>query len=212
MESKLSSMHAVGNLIPSLIYLLRIRYVTRTRSSLYLTGEGIRATETLYKKFLAYLNKDKNEEVYTWINSLNRHKNSSWELIRDAYFYIETQPPIEKLFKNYLEEVGDIENVINLDVYEHDLGSIIDDIFINMSIVNKLFQHKFSYRLFCPSVESQSFMHKATKGREVNLVELVAAVGSVLDGICKKEIERILGNTKGIKGSINKFEALLKKE
>lgn len=108
--------------------------------------------------------------------------------------------------------MGNIENVLDFEIHEHDLGSIIDEIYINMSVVNKLFERKFKHPLFCPPLEAQSIMHNATKGRKIDLIGLIAAIGLVLDGICEREIKMIIGDAKRIKGSINKFEALLKKE
>lgn len=52
-------------------------------------------------------------------------------------------------------------------------------------------------------------MSFATKGKEINLTKLVAAIGSVLNGLCYNEIEQLLGSTKGDKGSISKIKDLL---
>jgi hypothetical protein len=66
-----------------------------------------------------------------------------------------------------------------------------------MSAINRMFQLKFKHQLFCPPVEAQSIMHRATKGKEIDLTNLIAAIGSVLDGICEKEFESCLKSLKG---------------
>lgn len=91
------------------------------------------------------------------------------------------------------------------------MGSIIDEIYVSMAVVDKLFQRRFQHSLFCVPLDAQSILHNAVKG-EVKLTDLVAAIGLVLDGICEREIELMLGKPKGMQGSINKLEALLKKE
>lgn len=46
------------------------------------------------------------------------------------------------------------------------------------------------------------------KGKEINLTELVATIGAIIDGICNKEIDALL-TSKQIIGSINKIKTLL---
>jgi hypothetical protein len=107
--------------------------------------------------------------------------------------------------------LGNLDNLAESEVPRHELESLIEDIFVNMDEINKLFHYRFNCRLFCPPVAAQSFMSKATRGMEINLTDFVAAIGSVLDGLCVEELNALLSSAaKDIVGPINKFESLLK--
>lgn len=43
---------------------------------LQLTRDGLIATETLFRKFLPYMKEGNPDKLDTWINTLQRHKNS----------------------------------------------------------------------------------------------------------------------------------------
>ncbi|MGH9983054.1 MAG: hypothetical protein ACRD8W_03760 [Nitrososphaeraceae archaeon] len=208
-ELKLSSMHAVGYLLPTLTYLVRTYYVVESNHALYLTGDGIRVTEVLYRKFLAYLSKERTDELSTWINSFELHRNSSWELIRDIYFYVEIQQqPLRDVFFRYLDELGSLENVIGFEIQEVDLGSLIDDIFMSIYDVNMLFEHRFRHKLFCQSAAAQPHLNRAARN-PINLTALIATIASIIDGICNKEIDTLLGPNNKVNGSVNKIQTLL---
>jgi hypothetical protein len=202
-------MHAVGYLVPTLTYLVRTNYVVGSNSALYLTGDGIRVTEVLYRKFLIYLKRNRTDELSTWINSLELHRNSSWELIRDIYFYVEKkQQPLRNAFYNYLYELDSLENVISFEIHEVDLSTLIDEIFMNIYNVNILFEKRFKVKLFCQSPAAQPHLNMATRSR-IDLKAVVTTIASVVDGICYKEIDALLGTDIRVNGSINKIQKLL---
>ena len=102
-------------------------------------------------------------------------------------------------------DLGSIENIIDFRIEEHDLGSVIEEVFINLDELNRLFQHKFKCRLFCPPVAASSFLRRAIRQKNIDLAQLVATIGSVIDEICHKEIN----TNKAINGSIKKILVLL---
>lgn len=118
---------------------------------------------------------------------------------------------MENAFNDYLRHVKSIVNVLSFEIEEYYIGSLIDDIFRNIDDVNRLFKHKFSRRLFCPPVPSQSFLRQATSGKQVRLTDFVATLGLVIDGICHSEVNSLLDPTRlaACKGSIDKIQALL---
>jgi hypothetical protein len=73
-EDELHWMDEVGNLIPSLTYLQRTGYVD---DDLRLTGDGLRTTQELFRKFIDYMKKENSDELSTWISTLERHKKIS---------------------------------------------------------------------------------------------------------------------------------------
>jgi hypothetical protein len=209
LQTKLPFMHSVGHLIPALTYLIRTNYVHCSDERLWLTGKGLRTTESLFEKFLIYIKRHYPDELSHWINTLDRHRNSIWELIRDIYFFVEREPLMQNAFSEYLNEIGNIENVIEFEMKEQNLSMIVDDIFLNMDDVDRLFQHKFKCKLFCLPLAAQSNMSIAIRERKMNLTRLVATIGSVLNGICFKEIEKLLGYKKEGTGPISKIKAVL---
>jgi len=77
-------------------------------------------------------------------------QGDSWEFIRDAFFYIKgsgREPLMENAFNEYLTRLETIENVLSFEIEKHDVGSLIDDIFLNIDNANRLFGHKFNRRL-----------------------------------------------------------------
>ena len=87
------------------------------------------------------------------------------------------------------------------------MSTLIDNIFLNMHELNRLFENKFRCKLFCPPVSSQSTLHNAVKGN-INFPELVATIGLIINEIWHKEIDKLL-TSKPPTGSINKIKALL---
>jgi hypothetical protein len=202
-------MHMAGNLSPELTYLQKTGYVEGSDEDLQLTGEGMKTTLWIFRKILTFIKREYPVMLSSWINNLELHKSNTWELIRDSFFYIRREPLMTEAFKDYLRDLESIENVLSIEIEEYDIGTLIDDIFLNMYDVNKLFEHKFSHKLFCPPIPAQSVLRKATEGKEIRLTDFVATLGSVIDGICHYEIDSLLGSTKQVKGSINKIQAIL---
>jgi len=54
---------------------------------------------------------------------------------------------MENAFNEYLTRLETIENVLSFEIEKHDVGSLIDDIFLNIDNANRLFGHKFNRRL-----------------------------------------------------------------
>lgn len=210
-NSELRFMDQVGNLAPSIKYLKKTGYVEGPDDDLQLTGEGLRATISMFQKFLKYIKRDYPYKLSNWINIFDFHKDNNWDFIRNAFFYIHNEPLVRAAFGNYLTELGYLENLGEFEILTHDIGSFIENIFFNLDEINNLFKYRFKCNLFCPPVAAQSVMSRATRGREVNLTDLVAAIGSILDSVCNNEIDPLLDKAaKGIAGSINKIESLLK--
>ena len=202
-------MHQVGNLVPSLKYLQKTGYVEGPNDDLQLTGAGLKATTLIFQKFLDYIKRDYPDKLSYWIVILSYYKENRWELIRNSFFHIQKEPLLRAAFGNYLSELGCLDNLNDFGAYMDDIGYLIEDIFINVHEINNLFCLRYNCRLFCPPVAAQSFMGRATRG-EINLTDLVASIGLVLDGICTKEIDALMGNAaEEIRGSINKIERLL---
>ena len=208
-EDELHWMNEARNLKPSISYLQRTDYVD---DGLQLTGKGLKTTEELFRKFIVYMKRENSDELSTWIDTLERHKNNIWWLIHDTCFFIRNQTEVGKVFDRYLEDIGSIENIIDFEIEEHNLGSLIEDIFINLDELNRLFQHKFKCKLFCPPVVACSFMSRSTKRKNVDLAQLVTTIGSVIDEICHKEINALLGSSKNINGSIKKIVTILEND
>jgi hypothetical protein len=206
----------VGKLNSELSYLIKTGYVEGSDDDLQLTGKGLITTISIFRKFLIFI---KNDEEYsvtlsTWINFLELRQGNSWEFTRDAFFYIEgtgREPLMANAFNDYLRHLESIENVLSFEIQEYDIGTLIDDIFLNIHDVNRLFGHKFSSRLFCPPVSSQTLLRQAASGKQVRFTDFVATLGLVIDGICDSEVNSLLHPTQlaACKGSIDKIQALL---
>lgn len=157
-------MHQAGNLVPSLKYLQKTGYVDGPNHDLQLTGAGLKATISIFQKFLDYIKRDYPDKLSHWIAVLGYYKENSWELIRNSFFHIEKEPLLHAAFGNYLSELGSLDNLNDFGAYMDDLGYLIEDIFINIHEINNLFEVRFKCRLFCPPVAAQSFMSRATRG------------------------------------------------
>jgi hypothetical protein len=202
-------MHKVGNLVPSLKYLQKTGYVEGSNDDLQLTGAGLKATISIFQKFLDYIKRDYPDKLSQWIGVLGYYKENNWELIRNSFFHIQKEPLLHAAFGTYLSKLGSLDNLNDFGAYLDDIGYLIEDIFINIHEINSLFEMRFKCRLFCPPVAAQSFMSRATRG-EINLTDLTTSVGLILDGICTKDIDVLIGKAaKDIPGSINKIEKLL---
>jgi hypothetical protein len=116
---------------------------------------------------------------------------------------------LRKRFNDYLRQLESIENVLSFEIQVYDIGTLIDDIFLNMDEVNRLFGHKFSRRLFCPPVPCQSLLRKAASGSQVRLTDFVANLGLVIDSICYSEVNSLLSPTQQASGPIDKIQSLL---
>lgn len=105
-----------------------------------------------------------------------------------------------------------LQTLDNVDIYEvemHDMSTLIDNIFINIHELNRLFENRFRCKLFCPPVSSQSILHNAVKGKNINFTDLVATIGLIINEIWHKEIDTLLTSKPPPTGSINKINALL---
>jgi hypothetical protein len=206
-------MHMAGKLNSQLTYLEKTGYVEGSDDDLQLTGEGFKITISIFRKFLTYIKKNYSSTLSDWINHLELRQGDSWEFIQNAFFYIKGAgrvPLMENAFNDYLRHVKSIENVLSFEIQEYDIGTLIDDIFLDMHDVNRLFEHKFNRRLFCRPVSCQSLLRKAAGGTQVRLTDFVATLGLVIDGICH-EVNSLLDPTRlaDCKGSIDKIKALL---
>ena len=94
----------------------------------------------------------------------------------------------------------------------YNIGRLIEDIFLNLDDINRLFEYRFECKLFVPPIAAQTMLNRATRGKEVKLTEFVATLGSVIDGIYNKEIDTLVGSKTQDSGSINKIKSLLEKE
>lgn len=214
--NELQYMHMVRKLNPELTYLIKTGYVEGSYDDLQLTGKGLETTISIFRKFLTFIKKDEeySATLSTWIDHLECRQGDSWEFIRDAFFYIKGRgrlPLMENAFNDYLRHVKSIENILSFEIEEYYIGSLIDDIFRNIDDVNRLFKHKFSRRLFCPPVPSQSYLRQAASGKQVRLTDFVATLGLVIDGICHSEVNSLVDPTRlaECKDSIDKIQALL---
>lgn len=209
-EDKLPIMHKAKKLIPSLTRLRKANCIDGPEGDLQLTSEGIEVIESLYSNFLNYLRKHHSEDDLShWIGALGYYKDTKLELIEQTYFHLENQPLLRSAFNAYLNEIGSIRNVISFEIKEKDLGVMVDDIFVHLDEVNKLFQFKFKCKLFCPPVAACAVMSKAVRVNDPNITSLVAVIGNVLNAICQTEIEKLSPVVSGLEGSINKIKALL---
>ena len=200
-------MDKVGRLDPALSYLRKNNYIEGPDNNLQITGKGLQTITSFFRKFYTYLKAHRNEDLSTWINSLDLNKNNIRALMRDAYNYIETKTPVNNAFKNYIDEVVSIENVMSFEIHEVNLGELIDEIFMNIYDVNMMFEQRFKNKLFCQSPAAQPHLNGATRSR-IDLPAVVATIASVIDGICYKEIDVLLGSHK-VDGSISKIQKLL---
>jgi hypothetical protein len=212
MEKYFKFMDDATRLVPMLEYLLNAEYLGNEHTHLYLTGKGMRTTHKLFREFLEYIKKYHSNELSGLIKTLNLRKGNMRELIRDSYFYGTKEPPMEDAFNHYLDEIVTIENVDTYEIDVYNLCTLIEDIFLNLYAINKLFENKFKYELFSPPIPAQTTLSRATTGKEINLTHLVGTLGSIIDRIHSKEINSLLGTSTKIIGSINKIQALLDKE
>ena len=186
-EEKLREMHQLKKLIPSLTQLRKGNYIEGPDSDLQVTSEGIEVIESLFSKFLNYLKLHQSEDDLSyWTGALGYYKNTKRELIEQTYFHLKDNS-LRSAFNAYLNEIGSIRNIISFEIKEQDLGVMVDDIFIHLDEVNKLFQFKFKCKLIC----------------------LVTVIGNVLNSICQTEIEKLSPVVSGFDGSINKIKAFL---
>src|SRR5215204_2630786 len=68
-------MHQVGNLVPCLSRLKKTGYVENNDENLQLTGNGVIATELLFRKFLTYIKKKYPDKLASWINVLELNRD-----------------------------------------------------------------------------------------------------------------------------------------
>ena len=142
-------MHGVGHLRPALSYLRKNGYIEGPDLNLWISGKGLQTIVTFFRKLITYLKTHRNDELTTWINSLDLNRNNIDALIRDANTYIQTQTPVTNAFNDFIDEVGSIENVTNIEIHEVNFGVLIDKIFLNIHDINMLFEQRFSHKLFC---------------------------------------------------------------
>jgi hypothetical protein len=211
-EEHFKSMDDVGTLGPMLTYLLRTGYIEGDNYRIQLTGKGMNTTIWLFRKFLIFIRRYYPDKLSSWINILDLRKGNNRELIRDSYFYIKREPPLREAFKHYLDEIDTIENVETFEVDVYDLNMLIEDIFLNLADINRLFEHRFKCKLFLPPIPAQTILNRATRGKEVKFTDFVATLGSVLGGIYDKEIDKLLESTTLESGPINKIKSFLDKE
>jgi hypothetical protein len=211
-ECYFKSMDAVGRLGPMLNYLVKTDYLKVDSAYIQMTGKGLKITISLFQKFLIFIKRFYPDELSHWIKILDYHYGNNRDFIRESYHYIKYEPPMREAFNHYLNDIGTIENVDTFEVDVYDLIILIEDIYLNMDRVNKLFEYKFRCKLFLPPVAAQITLNRATRGNEIKLTELVATLGSIIDGIYNKEIDALLGSTPPGSRSINKIKALLDKE
>jgi hypothetical protein len=88
-SNELKYMHMVAKLIPELTYLRKTGYVEGTDDDLQLTGEGLKTTISIFRKFLTFIKKEYPETLSTWIKNLELRQNDSCEFIQNAFFYVE---------------------------------------------------------------------------------------------------------------------------
>ena len=119
---------------------------------------------------------------------------------------------MDEAFKHYLDEIDTIENVETFEVDEFDLNRLIEDVYLNLDEINRLFEARIGCKLFLPPVATQTRLNRATRGREVKFTDFVATLGSLLGGIYDKEIDRLLESTAHESGSVSKIKSLLEKE
>ena len=81
---------------------------------------------------------------------------------------------MEKAFHHYLNDLGSLENLVAFEAErpernaEPDLGTLIDNVFQHIGDIDRLFNHKFSRKLFCIPIEARSIINRAIRGKEVN--------------------------------------------
>jgi hypothetical protein len=119
---------------------------------------------------------------------------------------------MQEAFKHYLNEIETIENVETFEIDVYDSSKLIEDIFLNLDEINKLFEYKFNFKLFIPPVAAQTMLNRAIGGKEIRFTDFVATIGSIIDSIDYKEINKLSSSSAQINGSINKILSLLKEE
>lgn len=117
-------MNELGRLIPALSYLRKIGYVEGPDLNLGLTGKGLETTVSFFRKFHTYPKANRNDDLSTWIDSLDINRNNISALIRDAYMYIQTKTPVTNAFNDFIDQVVAIENVTSFEVHEVNLGAL----------------------------------------------------------------------------------------
>jgi hypothetical protein len=199
---------------PDLRYLIESDYIKSSSSNvLTISVKGVRTVQSAARKFMVYFRK--NYANNEWIGAIDFWKDETYNFVTQVFFRIKTQTEVGDAFRKFLgsiESIERIENVNSNETYEmrsSDSDTLIDDIFVKIDGINRLFQRRFNYILFCPPLSLQSALHKATKERVTNFPQVVATVGLVINEICHKEIDTLLQSK--LDGSINKIEALLKK-
>lgn len=65
---------------PELVYLEKNDYIAKENGNLELTGEGIRTTISLFRKFINFIKKYHPEDLSYWIKIFDFHKHDDWEL------------------------------------------------------------------------------------------------------------------------------------
>ncbi len=190
-----------------LTYLVASNYIEKQSQGLVLTAKGIRTIESLSKKFIEYMKEKYASELSVWISQFDYYKNQTSELVTQVYFRIQNEPGVGDAFRQYLEDLGRIDDIDAFEVRRHDIRTLIDDIFRNMDEVNRLFENKFKCKLFCPPLASQSSLNSATRGKEINFTDLVATIGLIIHEICHKDIDKLLISKQN--GSVNKITTLL---
>jgi hypothetical protein len=206
-------MHQAKKLQPSLLHLRRGHYIEGPVEDLQITIEGLETTESIFSKFLTYLRKYHLEvDLSHYLTTLEHYRNTIQELVEVTYFHVQKDTTLRSAFCNYLNEIGSLRNAIDFEIKEQDLGILVDDVFFSLDKVNKEFQLKFKFKLFCPPVAACAYMSRAVRGPEPDITVLVAIIGTILSGINQKEIEKVASTTKQIDGSISKFKVFLESQ
>lgn len=124
-----------------------------------------------------------------------------------VHFRILNEPEVRDAFREYLDDLGRIDDVDSFEVIKHDMRTLIDDIFLNLVEINRLFENKFRSKLFCTPLSSQPYLNRSAAGKEINFTDLVATIGLIIHAICHKDIDKLLIAKKN--GSIDKISTLL---
>lgn len=101
---------------PVLFYLESGEFITVRGSNIALTQKGLKTIISIFRKFVFFLNQEYYERVSSWIGQFDVNKNNDWRRTRDVFFFIKTEPEIEKPFIEYLKSFQYIDEVDKLDL------------------------------------------------------------------------------------------------
>ena len=101
---------------PVLFYLESGEFVQVNGSYYAFTAKGLKTIISLFQKFVLFIKQEYPERLAHWIGQFDININNNWPRTRDVFFFINTEPEVEKAFIDYLTLFGDLDDIDKLDV------------------------------------------------------------------------------------------------